>query len=368
MDPPIALGEPLAPTIEYRNGKTMMASGALALHDHVATRMETALGKALPQVEVRFENVSITADIVVKDKSETTTGLPTLSNELMAGLRSLAAKKHTVKKHILKNVSGVLKPGTITLVLGQPGPGKSSLLKLLSGRFPNGKNVTLDGAVTYNGYPFSEFRKNLPQFTSYVSQRDKHYPALSVKETLEFAHACNGGGLSKSEESHVTNGTDAENKAALEAARAMYQHHPEIVSTNWALTFVRTRYVIMMDEISTGLDSASTFDIIATQRSLAKKFRKTVVISLLQPSPEVYSLFDSVVLLNEGQVMYNGPRTEALNYFHGLGFECPSHRDEADFLLDLGTKKQTQYEINPLSRSTRSISEFCCSFPAIWYF
>ncbi|RLN52009.1 hypothetical protein BBP00_00009747, partial [Phytophthora kernoviae] len=37
------------------------------------------------------------------------------------------------------------------------------------------------------------------------------------------------------------------------------------------------KYVMMMDEISTGLDSAATFDIITTQHSIAKKFRKTVV-------------------------------------------------------------------------------------------
>ncbi|ETM01802.1 hypothetical protein L917_01645 [Phytophthora nicotianae] len=105
------------------------------------------------------------------------------------------------------------------------------------------------------------------------------------------------------------------------------------------------KYVMMMDEISTGLDSAATFDIIMTQRSFAKKFRKTVVISLLQPSPEVFELFDDVMILNDGHVMYHGPRSEALGYFESLGFKCPPRRDVADFLLDLGTDKQSQYEV-----------------------
>lgn len=74
---------------------------------------------------------------------------------------------------------------------------------------------------------------------------------------------------------------------------------------------------------STGLDSAATFDIISTQRRIAKGFSKTVVISLLQPSPEVFALFDDVVILNEGHIVYHGPRQEALGYFESLGFKCP---------------------------------------------
>ncbi|KAG1706776.1 hypothetical protein DVH05_028704 [Phytophthora capsici] len=370
---PNASDTPMRATIEYDNGKTLMAQGPQALHDHVASRMEKALGKNLPQMEVRFRDVSISADIMVKDKTDVKVELPTLVNVIKTGFREMRSSTHVVKKQVLKDISGVFKPGTITLVLGQPGSGKSSLMKLLSGRFPNDKNITIEGQVTYNGTPANEMRKQLPQFVSYVTQRDRHYSLLTVKETLEFAHACSGGGLSKRDEQHFTNGTPEENLAALEAARAMYKHYPDIVIQQLGLDNCQNtivgdamtrgvsggerkrvttgemefgnKYVMMMDEISTGLDSAATFDIITTQRSIAKKFRKTVVISLLQPSPEVFELFDDVVILNEGHEMYHGPRAEALGYFESLGFKCPPRRDVADFLLDLGTDKQAQYEV-----------------------
>ncbi|EEY54022.1 ATP-binding Cassette (ABC) Superfamily [Phytophthora infestans T30-4] len=383
---------PTRATIEYDNGKTLMAQGPQALHDHVASRMEKALGRALPQMEVRFKDVSISADIVVKDETDIRVELPTLTNELMKSVRGLGAKKHTVRKQILRNVSGVFKPGTITLVLGQPGSGKSSLMKLLSGRFPAQKNVTIEGEVTYNGAPANELLRRLPQFVSYVTQRDKHYPSLTVKETLEFAHACCGGGFSERDAQHFAGGTPEENKAALDAASAMFKHYPDIVIQQLGLDNCQNtivgdamtrgvsggerkrvttgemefgnKYVMMMDEISTGLDSAATFDIITTQRSIAKKFRKTVVISLLQPSPEVFDLFDDVVILNEGHVMYHGPRAEALGYFESLGFKCPPRRDVADFLLDLGTDKQAQYEVNsrPSSNIPRSASQYADVF------
>ncbi|OWZ19440.1 ABC transporter [Phytophthora megakarya] len=383
---------PMRATIGYDNGKALMARGPQALHDHVASRMEKAMGKSLPQMEVRFRDISISADIMVKDETDVTVELPTLINVVKTGFREMRSSTHVVKKQILKNVSGVFKPGTITLVLGQPGSGKSSLMKLLSGRFPDEKNIAMEGDVTYNGTAAGDMRKHLPQFVSYVTQRDKHYPLLTVKETLEFAHTCCGGGLSKRAEEHFINGTPEENIAALEAARAMFKHYPDIVIQQLGLDNCQNtivgdamtrgvsggerkrvttgemefgnKYVMMMDEISTGLDSAATFDIITTQRSIAKKFRKTVVISLLQPSPEVFELFDDVVILNEGHVMYHGPRPEALGYFESLGFKCPPRRDVADFLLDLGTSKQGQYEVEvaPGVAIPRTAGDFADAF------
>ncbi|ETO80149.1 hypothetical protein F444_05274, partial [Phytophthora nicotianae P1976] len=385
-------GAPMRAVIGYDNGKTLMARGPQALHDHVASRMEKALGRALPQMEVRFKDVSITADIMVKDETNAKTELPTLLNVLKSSYNEMRSSKHVVKKQVLKDINGVFKPGTITLVLGQPGSGKSSLMKLLSGRFPSQKNVTVEGEVTYNGMSSDSLSNRLPQFVSYVNQRDKHYPSLTVKETLEFAHACCGGGLPARDEQHFVNGTPEENKVALDAARAMFKHYPDIVIQQLGLDNCQNtivgdamtrgvsggerkrvttgemefgnKYVMLMDEISTGLDSAATFDIITTQRSIAKKFRKTIVISLLQPSPEVFDLFDDVVILNEGRVMYHGPRADALSYFENLGFKCPPRRDVADFLLDLGTDKQSQYEVSsiPSGSIPRTASEYADVF------
>ncbi|ETI55551.1 hypothetical protein F443_01792 [Phytophthora nicotianae P1569] len=180
-------------------------------------------------MEVRFQDMSISADIMVKDESDITVELPTLTNVIKTGFREIRSSTLVVKKQVLKNVSGVFKPGTITLVLGQPGSGKSSLMKLLSGRFPSQKNVTVEGEITFNGIPSDTLRTRLPQIVSYVSQRDQHHPSLTVKETLQFAHACCGGSLPTRDEQHFINGTPEENNTALDAARAMFKHYPDIL-------------------------------------------------------------------------------------------------------------------------------------------
>ena len=63
---------------------------------------------------------------------------------------------------------------------------------------------------------------------------------------------------------------------------------------------VGPKKTLFMDEISTGLDSSTTFQIIKCLRDFAHLRLGTVFVSLLQPPPEVYNLFDDVLLLSEG--------------------------------------------------------------------
>ncbi|KAL3660316.1 hypothetical protein V7S43_014844 [Phytophthora oleae] len=374
------------PPIIYSSGQEMMASGPYALHEDVSAKVEAALGRAMAQMEVHFKNVSLAADLVAvhdphhrrqvdangQEIADPRDELPTLPNHVMKKVAAVSAKKHSVRKHILKDITGSFRPGTVMLVLGQLGAGKSALMKLLSGRFPMKKEISVDGEMTYSGVSREKLLKRLPQFVNYVTQEDTHMPTMTVRETFEFAHECCGPHLDKRTSELLSRGSPAENVSALQAASSVFRHYPEIVLQTLGLencqhTIVGNalhrgisggekkrvttgemefgmRYVTLMDEITTGLDSAAAFDIIAAQRSMAQRFHKTVVISLLQPSPEVFELFDSVLLLNEGRVLYHGPTSQARHYFESLGFVCPPRRDIADFLCDLATPQQILYQ------------------------
>ncbi|TMW61709.1 hypothetical protein Poli38472_010772 [Pythium oligandrum] len=375
--------------IESSSGKALLVDGAEHLHTQLSTRMETAMGRSLHRMEVRFHHLNVSADVILASRKSTTHELPTIANAVKKSLGGIVTKKNKITKQILHDVSGVFKPGTMTLVLGQPGSGKSSLMKILSGRFPQNKHVKIEGDITYNGTAPVEIKNRLSQLVSYVPQRDHHLPTLTVKETLEFAHQCCGGVASSQHlESLCTKGTAEENQAAIQALRSLSEHHPDVVIQQLGLEKCQdtvvgdamlrgvsggerkrvttgemlfgSNVVSFMDEISTGLDSAATFDIIKTQRSVAKNLRKTVVIALLQPSPEVFALFDDVLILNDGHVMYHGPRETVNEYFRHLGFERPESRDVADYLLDLGTHQQHQYEVarSDGSKHPRKAREF----------
>ena len=68
--------------------------------------------------------------------------------------------------------------------------------------------------------------------------------------------------------------------------------------------------VMFMDEISTGLDSATTFLITKCLSNFCHLLDATLLVALLQPAPETYNLFDDVMLLSQGNVVFHGPREE----------------------------------------------------------
>jgi hypothetical protein len=90
--------------------------------------------------------------------------------------------------------------------------------------------------------------------------------------------------------------------------------------------------VACADEISTGLDAAVTHDIVHSIVAFAKAAKTTRVVSLLQPGPETFCLFDEVILLAKGYVIYAGPIDEVVSYFEALGYRQSSIIDVADFL------------------------------------
>ncbi|CAI8599245.1 unnamed protein product [Vicia faba] len=101
---------------------------------------------------------------------------------------------------------------------------------------------------------------------------------------------------------------------------------------------------LFMDEISTGLDSSTTFQIVTCLQQLVHVNDATAVLSLLQPAPETFELFDDLILMAEGKIVYHGPCSQALQFFKDCGFWCPERKGVADFLQEVTSKKdQRQY-------------------------
>ena len=92
---------------------------------------------------------------------------------------------------------------------------------------------------------------------------------------------------------------------------------------------------LFMDEISTGLDSSTTYQIVNSLRQTIHILNGTALISLLQPAPETYDLFDDIILLSDSRIIYQGPREDVLNFFESMGFRCPERKGVADFLQEV---------------------------------
>ena len=104
-------------------------------------------------------------------------------------------------------------------------------------------------------------------------------------------------------------------------------------------TLFRPSKALFMDEISTGLESSTAFQMVNSIKQYVYIFNGTAVISLLQPAPETYNLFDDIILISDGQIAYQGPREQVLEFFESMGFKCPERKGVADFLQDVSLNK-----------------------------
>jgi ABC-type multidrug transport system ATPase subunit len=327
------------------------------------------VGIKLPTVEVRFDNLIIEADCHIGTRA-----LPTLPNvarnigESALGMVGLSLAK-TKKLTILKNASGIVKPSRMTLLLGPPSSGKTTLLLALAGKLDT--NLKVRGEITYNGYGLKEF---VPQKSSaYISQNDVHVGEMTVKETLDFSARCLGVGtryellselarrekdagifpdaevdlfmkataMEGIEKSLITDytlkilGLDICKDTIVgdEMQRGISGGQKKRVTTGEMI--VGPTKTLFMDEISTGLDSSTTYQIVNCLQQIVHLTEATILMSLLQPAPETFDLFDDIILLSEGQIVYQGPRDHVLDFFETCGFKCPERKGTADFLQEV---------------------------------
>ncbi|KAL7162523.1 hypothetical protein ACSBR2_042921 [Camellia fascicularis] len=356
------------------------------------------VGINLPTVEVRFEHLNIEADCYIGNRA-----LPTLANATRnmaesalscVGIQLAKATKLT----ILKDASGMIKPSRMTLLLGPPSSGKTTLLLALAAKLD--PSLKVKGEVTYNGHKLKEF---IPQKTSaYISQNDVHVGEMTVKETLDFSARCQGVGtrydlLSELARREKDAGIFPEAEVDLFMKATAMQGVESSLITDYTLRIlgldvcrdtivgdemmrgisggqkkrvttgemiVGPTKTLFMDEISTGLDSSTTFQIVKCLQQIVHLTEATVLMSLLQPAPETFDLFDDIILLSEGQIVYQGPRENVVEFFESCGFKCPERKGTADFLQEVTSRKdQEQYWADKTRPYTFiSVTEFANRF------
>lgn len=111
-------------------------------------------------------------------------GLPRLLKNLVTKGPRKAAGKPPVRT-IIDDFSGCVKPGEMLLVLGRPGAGCSTFLKILGNQRFGYEEI--NGEVTYGGTDAEEMRKKYRSEVLYNPEDDLHYATLKVKDTLRFA-------------------------------------------------------------------------------------------------------------------------------------------------------------------------------------
>lgn len=73
-------------------------------------------------------------------------------------------------------------------------------------------------------------------------------------------------------------------------------------------------------------DAATLFQIIKWLRAMCHHLQLTIIISLLQPPPETFTLFDDLMIMNEGTIVYHDTVDGAVPFMQELGFALPPRK------------------------------------------
>ena len=255
-------------------------------------------------------------------------------------------------RRLLDNVSGWVKPGTLTALMGVSGAGKTTLLDVLAQRVSMG---VITGSMLVSGKPLeSDFQRN----TGYVQQQDLHLETSTVREALRFSAKLRQPKTVSKEEKFafvedvikMLNMQDFAEAVVGVPGEGLNVEQRKLLTIGVELA-AKPALLLFLDEPTSGLDSQSSWAIISFLRKLADN-GQAVLATIHQPSAILFQEFDRLLFLAKGgRTVYFGDigknSETLLNYFESHGAaKCGEDENPAEYMLTMvgagATGKSTQ--------------------------
>ncbi|KAJ5790458.1 uncharacterized protein N7518_007469 [Penicillium psychrosexuale] len=247
-------------------------------------------------------------------------------------------------KSIVSESHGCVKPGEMLLVLGRPGSGCTTLLKLLTNQREGFHSIT--GDVRFGSMTPKEASSYHGQIIM-NSEEELFYPRLTVGQTMDFAARLKvpfhlPEGVSVDQYTAETKAFLLESmgishtagtKVGNEFVRGVSGGERKRVSIIECLATRGSIY--SWDNSTRGLDASTALEWAKALRAMTDVLGLTTIVTLYQAGNGIYDLFDKVLVLDEGLQIYYGPATEARPFMEKLGFIHTEGANVGDFLTGL---------------------------------
>ena len=256
--------------------------------------------------------------------------------------------------NILHDFKGLVKPGEMCLVLGRPGSGCTTFLKVITNQRYGYTNI--QGDVSYGPFDAPTFEKRYRGEAVYSSEDDVHHPTLTVGQTLGFAldtktPGKRPNGISKA------GFKDAIIDVLLRMFNIVHTRNTivgnpfmrgvsggERKRVSIAEMMVTGATVCAWDNTSRGLDASTALDYAKSIRIITNIYKTTTFVSLYQASENIYKQFDKVMVIDSGRQVFFGPANEARKYFEGLGFLPKPRMTTPDYLTSCTDQYEREYQ------------------------
>jgi ABC-type multidrug transport system permease subunit/ABC-type multidrug transport system ATPase subunit len=253
---------------------------------------------------------------------------------------SYTVKTPEGERLLLDKVQGWVKPGMLGALMGSSGAGKTTLLDVLAQRKTEG---TIRGSILVDGRPLPiSFQRS----AGYCEQLDVHEPFATVREALEFSALLRQPrDVSREEKLRYVDIIidllelhDLADTLIGQPGSGLTIEQRKRVTIGVELV-AKPSILIFLDEPTSGLDGQSAYNTVRFLRKLAD-VGQAVLVTIHQPSAQVFSVFDTLLLLaGGGKTVYFGDIGEngktVKGYFERHGAPCPEETNLAEHMIDV---------------------------------
>ncbi|KAG5509119.1 hypothetical protein JKF63_06128 [Porcisia hertigi] len=240
-------------------------------------------------------------------------------------------------KTLLFNLSGCAKGGRVLAIMGPSGAGKTTLMGTITGKLFNA-TARQDGCCFMNNNIYQQRYKRL---VSYVCQDDIVMGKDTPWEAIHFSARLRLGLDNETARRRVANVIE---RLSLTKCQDTILGIPGILKgvsggerkrANIGTELITNPFIMLLDEPTTGLDSVNAVRVGQLLQDLAKNDMRTVIATVHSPSSELFDLFDDLLLLAKGHVIYHGPTADSIEYFASLGYDVPPHTNPTEYFMNL---------------------------------